>query len=115
METSNRRQEILEYLCHTRSSTINKLAFMFEVSPRTIQRDINALSLKHPIYTQAGKYGGGVYIKNGYYSDRLYLSDKECSVLKKALSFAYKKEKCDLDDEEMKTLKIFIEKHTKPK
>ena len=115
METSDRREEILRHLCRERSSTIYKLASLFGVSARTIQRDISALSLRHPIYTQVGKYWGGVYIREGYYSDRLYLSDIECEVLKKTLSSAYKKELINLDDEEIKILKNIIEKHSKAK
>jgi len=42
------------------------LAFEFGVSERTIRRDIDALSLVAPIYTQAGRYGGGVYILSDY-------------------------------------------------
>lgn len=34
----------------------------FEVSERTISRDIEELSLTKPIYTKSGRYGGGVYI-----------------------------------------------------
>ena len=36
------------------------------VSEKTIRRDIEALSLSAPIYTQAGRYGGGVYMMDGY-------------------------------------------------
>lgn len=115
MEASERRQEILKHLCRERSTTICSLAVLFEVSERTIQRDISILSLKHPIYTQFGRYNGGVYMQDGYYSEFLYLSDEECGVLKKTLSFAYQKQICDLDDDEKKILKNIIKKHSKPK
>ena len=115
MEASERRQEILKHLCRERSTTIYRLAVLFEVSERTIQRDINVLCLKHPIYTQVGRYNGGVYIHDGYYSERLYLLEDECHVLKKVLSFAHQKQICNLNDDETKILKNIIKNHSKPK
>lgn len=60
MGTAERRREMMKILCRRRYETIGKLASEFGVSMRTIQRDIEALSLTEPIYTKAGKYGGGV-------------------------------------------------------
>ena len=64
--TAERRSEIMKLLCRRRSETIRNLAFEFEVSERTIRRDIEILSLNEPIYTQVGRYGGGVYVEEGY-------------------------------------------------
>jgi membrane peptidoglycan carboxypeptidase len=36
-----------------------------------------------PIYTQTGKYNGGVYIVEGYSFDRMYMTEPELEVLKK--------------------------------
>ena len=55
----------MKLLCRRRSETIRNLAFEFEVSERTIRRDIDILSLNEPIYTQVGRYGGGVYVEEG--------------------------------------------------
>lgn len=62
---AERRSEIMKLLCRRRSETIRNLAFEFEVSERTIRRDIEILSLNEPIYTQVGRYGGGVYVEEG--------------------------------------------------
>lgn len=82
METTERRIELLKVLCRRRHDTIENLAFNFNVSTRTIRRDIEYLSRSYPLYTQAGRYGG-VYIMDGYTLDRMYMNDQELSVLKK--------------------------------
>ena len=66
MGTAERRYEIMKILCRRRNDTICNLASEFGVSMRTIQRDIEVLSRAEPIYTQPGKYGGGVYVVDGY-------------------------------------------------
>ena len=66
MNSAERRNEILRRLCIRKHDTVANLAFEFQVSERTIRRDIEALSLEAPIYTQTGRYGGGVYILDDY-------------------------------------------------
>ena len=56
---SERRQELLEVLCRRRHDTYDNLAFEFNVSRRTIRRDIAILMCSYPIETSRG-YGGGV-------------------------------------------------------
>lgn len=77
MGTAERRYEIMKLLCRRRHETIRNLASEFGVSMRTIQRDIETLSRTEPIYTQFGKYGGGVYIVEGYSLDRMYMNEQE--------------------------------------
>lgn len=60
MGTAERRNEIMRVLCRKRHETVLNLAKEFGVSERTILRDVVALSLTEPIYTQCGRYGGGV-------------------------------------------------------
>ena len=55
MGNAERRLEILKLLCRRRYEKLENLASEFGVSKRTISRDIEYLSLKNPIYTQAGK------------------------------------------------------------
>ena len=66
MDAATRRQEIMQFLSVRRHATIASLAQRFHVSDRTIRRDIEVLSLSEPIYTQAGRYDGGVYVLEGY-------------------------------------------------
>lgn len=86
MKTSERRQAILETLCTRRSDKIENLAFEFNVNESTIRRDILELSLNYPIYTQTGRYGGGVYIANDYFIGKQYLNDEQQSLLEEMIS-----------------------------
>ena len=83
MRALERRQAIIEYLCEVRKTTLENLAFEFNVSTRTIRTDINDLSLSYPIYTVCGRQNGGVYISDDYHLGKKYLSNEEQSLLKK--------------------------------
>ena len=114
METYERRAAILRLLCKRRHETIKNLAFEFDVSERTIRRDIEALSYREPIYTQPGKYGGGVYVTDNYHMDRMYFRETERNVLYKLLDCVENKKRCDLTEEETVIFKRIIENYTKP-
>lgn len=85
MGTSERRIEIVKYLCRNRHSTAENLSKEFGVSVRTVQRDIDYLSgtMMIPIYCQAGKYDGGIYIDDDYKWDKMYMSLEQIDLLKK--------------------------------
>ena len=114
MGTYERRREIMRILCRRQHETMYNLASELGVSIRTIQRDIDALSIFEPIYTQAGKYNGGVYIVEGYSFDRMYMSETELEVLKK-LYIATTKNTALLAISEKKILEELISKYSKPK
>ena len=114
MGTAERRYEIMKILCRRRYETIRNLASEFGVSMRTVQRDIEALSRTEPIYTQFGKYGGGVYIVEGYSMDRMYMNEQELDVLQK-LYIAADKNEILLTDDEKNLLKLIISQYSKPK
>lgn len=113
--TAERRCEIMKILCRRRSETIRNLASELGVSDRTVRRDIEILSLREPIYTQSGRYGGGVYVDERYSMDRMYMAEEELSVLHKLADKADKKEIGGLDDREKKILHSIIAAYTKPK
>ena len=115
MGAAERRKEILRVLCLRKYDTISNLAEEFGVSKRTIQRDIVELSITEPIYTQSGKYIGGVYIMENYSMDKSYLTDSEYELLHKVLTFAKTKSVCELEDKEIVILENYISKHKKPK
>jgi predicted DNA-binding transcriptional regulator YafY len=112
--TAERRNEILKLLCRRRYETISNLAFEFGVSDRTIRRDIEVLSLTEPIYTQSGRYGGGVYVMDGYHMNRMYMSERELGLLHKIYDFASIQEKCTLTKDELTVFKRIIEDYSKP-
>lgn len=88
MGTAERRAEIVRLLCRRRYETMLNLAQTFGVSLRTIQRDIEAISLTAPIYTQCGRYGGGVYMVEGFTIDRMYMREDELALLCRIRSMA---------------------------
>jgi predicted DNA-binding transcriptional regulator YafY len=81
MGPNERRQEIMETLCHRRQETMNNLAFEFGVSVRTIRNDIDILSLSYPLETVRGRYGGGVRVMDGFYMNRKYLKPEQRDLL----------------------------------
>ncbi len=114
MGNAERRREIMKILCRRRYATMRTLASEFGVSIRTIQRDIDALSGSEPIYTQSGKYGGGIYVVEGYSIDRMYMKDAEIDVLQK-LYIAADKNASLLTDDEKDLLQLLISQYSKPK
>ncbi len=115
MGTAERRKEIMRVLCRRRHETISNLAQEFGVSERTILRDIEVLSVTELIYTQCGRYGGGVYVTDDYSMDRMYMTEKELSVLHKLSGYADENAVCKLSIEENKLLKSIISQYTKLK
>lgn len=112
-ESETRRKQIMNLLCLRRHDTIPNLAFELNVSVRTIQRDIERLSVTEPIYTIPGRHTGGVYLVEGYPS-RLYMSSDESSVLEKFFQVAEQKQADAWTKEDLKALKNIILKYSKP-
>ena len=88
MKTFERRQVLIELLCERRYDKVDNLAFELGVSWRTICRDIQALSLSYPIYTECSRGKAGVYVQEGYYLGKQYLHKEEAELLKRLMSKA---------------------------
>lgn len=114
MEASERRAAMLKLLCRRRHETIKNLAYEFGVSERTVRRDIEVLSYSEPLYTQPGKYGGGVYVTENYQMDRMYFRETERNVLYRLLDCIEHKKICDLTEEETVIFRNLISEYTKP-
>ena len=72
---------ILSILLQEEKTTAPKLAERFEVSKRTINRDIEALCKAGvPIRTSQGA-GGGISIMEGYRMDRTILTSKDMQMI----------------------------------
>ncbi|MCR5391314.1 MAG: YafY family transcriptional regulator [Lachnospiraceae bacterium] len=72
---------ILSVLLQEEQTTAPKLAEQFEVSRRTINRDIEALCMAGiPIRTAQGT-GGGISIMDGYRMDRTILTSKDMQMI----------------------------------
>lgn len=75
--SDSRLFQILYYLLDKGHATAPELAAEFEVSVRTIYRDIEALSSANiPVYTEAGR-NGGIYLLNDFVLDKAIFSEKE--------------------------------------
>lgn len=73
----SRLLQILFILLEKGSVTAPALAEKFEVSSRTIYRDIDALSAAGvPVYAIRGK-GGGIFLQENYVIDKNFFSDEE--------------------------------------
>ena len=105
MGPAERRNEIMRILCRQRYEKMSVLAEKLGVSVRTIGRDISALSISEPIYTQCGKYDGGVYVVDSYSLNRIYMKDNEIEVLCKIHRWVLIT-KGVLDDSEINILKV---------
>ncbi len=113
MEAFERRMEIVRVLCIRRHDTIPNLANEFEVSKKTIRRDIHDLSFRFPIYTQCGPHGG-VFVMPEFSMLRMYMKESEIAILTKLLYAVEEEQICNLNDEELKKLKYIISQYTKP-
>lgn len=75
--SDSRLFKILYYLLDKKEATAPELANKFEVSTRTIYRDVEALSgAGIPIYAEPGR-NGGIYLLNDYILDKILLSEDE--------------------------------------
>ena len=69
--------KIVYYLLDKGQATAPELAEKFEVSVRTIYRDIDALSgAGIPVYAEAGR-NGGIHLMNDFVLDKAVLSEEE--------------------------------------
>lgn len=114
MGTAERRNEILKTLCRRRFETIRNLASEFGVSMRTIQRDIEILSVSNPIYTKSGRYAGGIYVLDTFFMDRMYMSDSEIDVMQK-VSLLLNKKSLDLSEMDINIFNNIISLYKRPK
>ena len=114
MGTAERRSEILKILCRRRHETVPRLAAELGVSERTIRRDIEALSLTAPLYTQQGRYDGGVSVWDGDSAARREFAARETAVTRRLGADAEATGYCRLDASELRILKELLAAYSKP-
>lgn len=112
--TAERRLKLIKLLCQPRHETIINLSKEFNVSVRTIQRDIDEISDMLPIYVKTGRYNGGVYVVDGFKADKMYMSDNEIALLKKVRETCFSGAKLTLNSQEIETLSKIIVNYSKP-
>ena len=107
MRTANeRRQEMIELLCERRHETLTNLADYFNVSKQTVCSDIAILTLSYPLETKCGRHDGGVYVAEGYYIGKQYLTDEQEKVLQELTG--------TVNEEQAKILQSIISKFGSP-
>ncbi|MFI3165309.1 MAG: HTH domain-containing protein [Bacillota bacterium] len=84
MSANERREKILNDICVRRNESIANLMHEYGVSRSTIIRDIQSLSVSHPIYTIQGN-GGGIYVADGYRLCKQYLKSDQQNLLEELL------------------------------
>ena len=82
MTAVDRREEILDYLAANRSATAPELAVRFQVSAKTIRRDLEWLSHGYPLEIIPGN-GGGVRVMDGRYIYRGKFTPEEEKLMRR--------------------------------
>lgn len=106
MTANDRRKTILEVLSDRREENMQNLAFEFNVSERTIMRDIEMLTCSAPVYTVQGNTGG-IRVADGWYVSRRYMSEDDENILRKMLP--------GLQTEQQDALRRVLSAFAKPK
>lgn len=114
MGTAERRKQLLRILCRRKYDTMSNLAFELGVSPRTIRRDVEILSLTEPLYTQTGRHGGGVYIDKDYRMDRMYFEPEQQTVLQSVVQYISSIDPSPFSPKEMNILRSILIEYSKP-
>ncbi len=109
MQVNNRLFEIVYILMQKKKTTAKELADRFEVSTRTIYRDIETLSGANiPIYASKGK-DGGIGLLDEYVLNKTILSEEEQNQILFALQ-GMKKVKGQDEKDILEKLSIFFNK-----
>ena len=103
----------MKILYNKRTVKIAELAGEFQVSERTIRRDIEILSLSEPIYTKGGRYGGGIYVMDGYWMETNYFDERQAGVLKRITELAKDGQTITLERKEVELLEEILKEYTK--
>lgn len=112
MRTQERRERIVQIIAMCGTVTAKELANRMQVTPRTILRDIDALSMLYPISVNYGR-GGGYYIINYKALNLPCLKNFEIELLEKITSEIDRSSVCSLTSDENQVLKDMITVYSK--
>ena len=114
LNTADRRECLIRILVLRGHATLSELSDELGVSARTIMRDVDALSIRTPIFTVTGRYGG-IYIDKDYVQNKPYLKAQEIALLEKIAYDIEQVSVCSLNTEELKLLKDIISIYSRKK
>ena len=103
--TTERRQQELEFISDRRHVQLQDLMNEFHISNATARRDVQILSCSYPIYTQT-TCAGGVFAMEGWYASRRYLHDDQEVLLRKLMD--------GLQPDEQQTMQRILTAFAKP-
>lgn len=107
----NRQLEIIYILMNKETVTAEELAEHFEVSTRTVYRDIESLSMAGiPVYASRGK-GGGIRLMERFVLDKLLLSREEQGRILTALA-SLRETGASRDEKILEKLETFFKAET---
>ncbi len=81
MNALARREAIWNTIRQRSKVNMKELSAKYGVSISTIRRDVEALSMDHPIVTVRGRYGGGVALAYGAVTSRNILTEQQIDCL----------------------------------
>ena len=81
MNALARREAIWNTIRQRSKVNMTELSAKYDVSISTIRRDIEALSVDHPIITVRGRYGGGVALAYGAVTSKCILTEEQIDCL----------------------------------
>lgn len=115
MGKTERREALKTILAVRRHETISNLAKELGVSGRTIRRDLDELCMNEAIYTQSGRYGGGVYVLENFSANIRYFNLQELRAYEKVMNYIENNRIDFFTKDDIKLLKNILISHTKPK
>ncbi len=81
MNALARREAIWNTIRQRSKVSMKELSAKYDVSISTIRRDVEVLSMDHPIVTVRGRYGGGVALAYGAVTSRGILTEQQIDCL----------------------------------
>lgn len=109
MDPYNRRKLLLSLLKRRRYDTLSNLAMEFNVSKKTIRRDVDILCMKEFLTIKSGRFSGGIYYVGERNVSIKTLNENQIAVLKKIIQYARQKVCCILSEKEILVLYSIFE------
>ena len=107
---AERWMSIIKDLCQMRFATMSYFAKKYNISVKTIQRDMYSISRMIPIEIKQGRNTGGIYVLYDYTMDKAYMTCEQIELLLKIKDIVSK----ELTEKENSRLDYIITSYTKP-
>lgn len=112
LNAAGRRLEILRFLYRRKRSTIGELSNRFEVSERTIRRDLDVIEESVDLERKTGRYGGGISISKSDSGYSNYLTPTEEDLIIKIIKTVKNNTPYISNPEELQILRQLLITHS---